>query len=75
MGMGIHSRKELKEREDNINEAFDPGMQHWKTVKCAMRYLRRTKGYMLTYRKSEGLEIIMYSALPPLGLYQTKGVD
>ncbi|RDX91304.1 hypothetical protein CR513_26738, partial [Mucuna pruriens] len=26
-----------------------------------MRYLRRTKGYMLTYRKSKGLEIIMYA--------------
>ncbi|RDY14616.1 hypothetical protein CR513_00297, partial [Mucuna pruriens] len=39
----------------------DPVMQHWKAVKCVIHYLRRTKGYMLTYRKSEGLEIIMYS--------------
>ncbi|RDY00772.1 hypothetical protein CR513_16000, partial [Mucuna pruriens] len=36
----------------------DPGMQHWKVVKCVMRYLRRAKGHMLTYRKSEDLEII-----------------
>ncbi|RDX82351.1 hypothetical protein CR513_36873, partial [Mucuna pruriens] len=36
----------------------DPGMQHWKAVKRVMRYLRRTKGHMLTYRKSEDLEII-----------------
>ncbi|RDX69004.1 hypothetical protein CR513_51943, partial [Mucuna pruriens] len=39
----------------------DLGMQHWKAVKCVMHYLKRTKGYMLTYRKSEGLEIIGYS--------------
>ncbi|RDX83544.1 hypothetical protein CR513_35523, partial [Mucuna pruriens] len=39
----------------------DPGMQHWKTVKHVMLYLRRTKGHMLTYRKSEDLEIIGYS--------------
>ncbi|RDY08209.1 hypothetical protein CR513_07575, partial [Mucuna pruriens] len=39
----------------------DPGMQHWKIVKCVMHYLKRTKGYMLTYWKSEGLEIIGYS--------------
>ncbi|RDX63369.1 hypothetical protein CR513_58210, partial [Mucuna pruriens] len=37
----------------------DPGMQHWKTIKRVMRYLKRTKGYMVTYRKSEGLEIIV----------------
>ncbi|RDY08848.1 hypothetical protein CR513_06879, partial [Mucuna pruriens] len=39
----------------------DPGMQHWKTIKRVMRYLKRTKGYVLTYRKSKGLEIIRYS--------------
>ncbi|RDX93239.1 hypothetical protein CR513_24532, partial [Mucuna pruriens] len=38
----------------------DPGMHHWKAVKHVMCYLRRTKGYMLTYRKSEDLEIIGY---------------
>ncbi|RDY12956.1 hypothetical protein CR513_02188, partial [Mucuna pruriens] len=38
-----------------------PGMQHWKVIKHVIRYLRRTKGYMLTYRKSKGLEIIGYS--------------
>ncbi|RDY11554.1 hypothetical protein CR513_03773, partial [Mucuna pruriens] len=36
-------------------------MQHWKIVKCVMCYLKRTKTYMLTYRKFEGLEIIRYS--------------
>ncbi|RDX69076.1 hypothetical protein CR513_51855, partial [Mucuna pruriens] len=39
----------------------DLGMQHWKTVKCVMRFLKRTKAYMLTYQKFEGLEIIKYS--------------
>ncbi|RDX76198.1 hypothetical protein CR513_43832, partial [Mucuna pruriens] len=34
--------------------------QHWKTIKRLMRYLKRTRTYMLTYRKSEGLEIIRY---------------
>ncbi|RDY02921.1 hypothetical protein CR513_13569, partial [Mucuna pruriens] len=39
----------------------DHGMQHWNAVKRVMRYLRRTKGYMLTYWKSEGLDIIRMS--------------
>ncbi|RDY09397.1 hypothetical protein CR513_06227, partial [Mucuna pruriens] len=34
---------------------------HWKTVRRVIRYLRRTKGHMLTYRKFEDLEIIGYS--------------
>ncbi|RDX92706.1 hypothetical protein CR513_25126, partial [Mucuna pruriens] len=38
----------------------DPRMQHWKTVKHMIHYLKRTKGYMLTYRKFEGLEITGY---------------
>jgi len=37
----------------------DP-MQHWKTTKRVMHYLKRTKGYMLTNQKSENLEIIEY---------------
>jgi len=39
----------------------NPRLQHWKAMKCVMRYLKRTKGYMLTYQKSENLEIIGYS--------------
>nr|KYP41397.1 Retrovirus-related Pol polyprotein from transposon TNT 1-94 [Cajanus cajan] len=39
----------------------NPGMQHWKVVKRAMYYLKRTKGYMLTYHKFDSLEIIRYS--------------
>lgn len=39
----------------------NPGMDHWKAVKRVLRYLQRTKHYMLTYKKSEILEIIGYS--------------
>ena len=39
----------------------NPGMDHWKAAKRVMRYLQRTKEYMLTYRKSDQLEIIGYS--------------
>ena len=38
----------------------DSRMQHWKAAKRVMRYLKRTKGYILTYQKSENLEIIRY---------------
>ncbi|XP_068651606.1 secreted RxLR effector protein 161-like [Aristolochia californica] len=39
----------------------NPGMQHWKSTKRVMRYLRRTKYYMLTYWRSDSLEIIGFS--------------
>ncbi|XP_050896279.1 secreted RxLR effector protein 161-like [Lathyrus oleraceus] len=39
----------------------NPGMQHWIAVKHVMRYLKRTKNFVLTYRKSDNLEIIGYS--------------
>ena len=39
----------------------NPGMDHWKAAKRVMRYLQRTKDYMLTYRRSDQLEIIGYS--------------
>ena len=39
----------------------NPGKDHWKAVKRVMRYLQRTKDYMLTYRRSDHLEIIGYS--------------
>nr|CAN83069.1 hypothetical protein VITISV_008960 [Vitis vinifera] len=37
------------------------GMDHWKNAKRVMRYLQRTKYYMLTYRRSSHLEIVGYS--------------
>ncbi|XP_068657104.1 secreted RxLR effector protein 161-like [Aristolochia californica] len=36
----------------------NPSMQHWKAAKHMMRYLRRTKDYMLTYQRSDSLDII-----------------
>ncbi|KAH9678593.1 hypothetical protein KPL71_025781 [Citrus sinensis] len=39
----------------------NPGMDHWKAAKRVMRYLQRTNEYMLTYRRSDQLEIIGYS--------------
>ena len=50
----------------------NPGMQHWKAAKCVMRYLKRTKGYMLTYQKSENLEIIGYSDSDFVGCQDSK---
>ena len=39
----------------------NPGMDHWKAAKRVMWYLQRTKEFMLTYRRSDKLEIIGYS--------------
>ncbi|CAJ2653575.1 unnamed protein product [Trifolium pratense] len=39
----------------------NPGMQHWIVVKLVMRYLKRTRDFVLTFRKSDNLEIIGYS--------------
>ena len=39
----------------------NPGMNHWKAAKRVMRYLKRTKYYMLTYKRSDQLEITRYS--------------
>ncbi|KAJ9535448.1 hypothetical protein OSB04_un001427, partial [Centaurea solstitialis] len=39
----------------------NPGMDHWRAAKRVMRYLKKTRDYMLTYRKSDSLEIVGYS--------------
>src|SRR5438270_10991178 len=39
----------------------NPGMEHWRAAKKVMRYLQGTKDYMLTYRRSDQLEVIGYS--------------
>ena len=36
-------------------------MDHWRAAKWVMQHLQRTKDYMLTYRRSDKLEIIRYS--------------
>ncbi|XP_040867747.1 secreted RxLR effector protein 161-like [Glycine max] len=50
----------------------NPRMQHRKAAKRMMRYLKRTKGYMLTYQKSENLEIIGYSDSNFVGCQDSK---
>ncbi|XP_071920611.1 secreted RxLR effector protein 161-like [Coffea arabica] len=39
----------------------NPGLDHWKVIKRVLRCLQKTKDYMLTYRKSNELEIIGYT--------------
>ena len=39
----------------------NPDIDNWKAAKQVMRYLQGTKEYMLTYRRSDQLEIIGYS--------------
>ena len=37
------------------------GIEHLKAVKKTLRYLQGTKGLMLTYRRSDTLEVVGYS--------------
>jgi hypothetical protein len=39
----------------------NPGIDHWKAVKKAIRYPQSTKGLMLTYRRSSPLKIVGYA--------------
>jgi len=39
----------------------NPGLKHWKAAKKVLRYLQGTKNHMLTYRKSDHLEVIGYT--------------
>ncbi|KAJ7962614.1 Retrovirus-related Pol polyprotein from transposon TNT 1-94 [Quillaja saponaria] len=39
----------------------NPGPEHWVAAKKVMRYLQRTKDFMLVYRKVDHLELIGYS--------------
>ncbi|KAL1360494.1 hypothetical protein AAHE18_04G180600 [Arachis hypogaea] len=50
----------------------NPDMDHWTAVKRVMRYLKRTKDYMLTYRRSENLEIIGYSDFDFVGCQDSR---
>ena len=57
---------EIEIHRDRKNEVLgryqsNPGIEHWKMVKKVLRYVRGTTGLMLTYRKSESLEIEGYS--------------
>jgi Reverse transcriptase (RNA-dependent DNA polymerase) len=37
------------------------GMNHWKPTKRVLRYLQRMKNHILTYRRSDKLEVIGYT--------------
>ena len=39
----------------------NPGMDHWKAAKKVMRYLQGTKDFMLTFRRSDSLEVTGHS--------------
>ena len=39
----------------------NPGMDHWRAAKKVMRYLQRTKDYMLMYKQTDILDVIGYS--------------
>ncbi|KAG8503161.1 hypothetical protein CXB51_000952 [Gossypium anomalum] len=39
----------------------NPGIDHWIAAKRVIRYLQRIKNYMLTYKRSDLLEVIGYS--------------
>ena len=38
----------------------NPGLGHWKAAKKVIRYLQGTKDYMLTFKRSNNLEVIGY---------------
>ena len=50
----------------------NPGMEHWKAAKKVLRYLQGTKDHMLTYRRSDHLEVIWYSDLDFAGCVDTR---
>ncbi|XP_050125357.1 secreted RxLR effector protein 161-like [Malus sylvestris] len=50
----------------------NPRMDHWKAAKKVMRYLQGTKDYMLTYRKSNNLEVIGYSDSDFAGCFDSR---
>ena len=50
----------------------NPSMDHWTTTKRVTHYLKRTKDYMLTYRRSESLKIIGFSDFDFVGCQDSK---
>lgn len=39
----------------------NPGPEHWKAAKKVMRYLKKTKDFMLVYKQSDYLQVVGYS--------------
>ena len=50
----------------------NPGLDHWRAAKKVMRYLKGTMDYMLTYRRSDQLEVIAYSDADFSGCLDTR---
>ena len=50
----------------------NPGLDRWKAAKKVLRYLQGTKDYMLTYRRSNHLEVIGYSDSDYAGCVDTR---
>ena len=50
----------------------NPGLDNWKAAKKVLRYLQGTKEYMLTYRRSDHLEVIGYSDSDYAGCVDTR---
>ena len=50
----------------------NPGLDHWKAAKKVLRYLQGTKEHMLTYRRSNHLEVVRYSNLDFVGCVDTR---
>jgi hypothetical protein len=49
----------------------NPGVSHWNGIKKDLRYIQGTKGLMLTYERSDSLEIVGYSNLDFAGCLDT----
>ena len=50
----------------------NPGLDHWKAAKKVLRYLQGTKDHILTYRRSNQLEVIGYSDSDYAGCIDTR---
>ena len=50
----------------------NPGVHHWKAAKKVLRYLQGTKEHMLTYKRSNNLEVIGYSDSDYAGSVDTR---
>jgi hypothetical protein len=48
-----------------------PGISHWNGIKKALRYIQDTKGIMITYERSDSLEIVGYSDSDFVGYLDT----
>ncbi|XP_031286695.1 secreted RxLR effector protein 161-like [Pistacia vera] len=50
----------------------NPGMDHWQAAKKVLRYLQGTKDHMLTYKRSDYLEVVGYSDSDFAGCFDTR---